>query len=112
MVKYRANDEQTSGIVSTPKGGLYGGVFDPTGFGIDPNTLALLIDARWTTMFNGPNPATTIPYAFPAQASDYTAGANLPEPPQYLTGFAPPLTADQMAATKTSLRAWWPPTRT
>jgi hypothetical protein len=68
-----ASDEQTSGIVSTPKGGLYGGLFDPTGFGIDPNTLALLIDARWTTMFNGPNPATTIPYAFPAQASDYTA---------------------------------------
>ena len=95
-----ASDEQTSGIVSTPKGGLYGGVFDPTGFGIDPNTLALLIDARWTTMFNGPNPATTIPYAFPAQASDYTAGANYPSP-QYLTGFAP-LTADQMAATKTS----------
>ena len=95
-----ASDEQTSGIVSTPKGSLYGGVFDPTGFGIDPNTLALLIDARWTTMFNGPNPVTTIPYAFPTQASDYTAGANYPSP-QYLTGFAP-LTADQMAATKTS----------
>ena len=47
-----ANDEPTSGIVSTPKGGLYGGIFDPTGLGIDPNTLALLVDARWTTTFH------------------------------------------------------------
>jgi hypothetical protein len=95
-----ANDEPTSGIVSTPKGGLYGGIFDPTGLGIDPNTLALLVDARWTTTFEGPIPATTIPYAFPAQASDYTSGTNYPGP-QYLTGFAQ-LTADQMAASKTS----------
>ncbi len=95
-----ASDEQTSGIVSTPKGGLYGGVFDPTGLGIDPNALALIIDARWTTTFNGPNPATTIPYAFPTQASDYTAGTNYPSP-QLLTGFAV-LTPDQMAASKTS----------
>ncbi len=95
-----ANDEPTSGIVSTPKGGLYGAFFDPTGLGIDPNTLALLVDARWTTTFQGPIPATTIPYAFPAQASDYTSGTNYPNP-QYLTGFAQ-LTADQMAASKIS----------
>ena len=51
-----ANDEPTSGIVSTPKGGLYGGIFDPTGLGIDPNTLALLVDARWTTTFERTHP--------------------------------------------------------
>ena len=96
-----ASDAETSGIVSTPKGGVYGGVFDPTGLGIDPNALALIIDARWTTAFNGPNPATTMPYAFPTQASDYTAGTNYPAA-QLLTGFAP-LTPDQMAASITSL---------
>jgi hypothetical protein len=95
-----ASDEQTSGIVSTPKGGLYGGLFDPTGLGIDSNALALLIDARWTTSFNGPNPATTIPYAFPTQVSDYTVVPNYPSP-QFLTGFAP-ATANQQAAVKTA----------
>jgi Ca2+-binding RTX toxin-like protein len=90
------NDEETSAIVTTPKGGLFGGILDTSG--ADANTRALLIDARWTTSFDGSTPATTIPYAFPTQTSDYGAGYPIA---QFLTGFAA-ATAGQQAAVMTA----------
>jgi hypothetical protein len=67
-----ATDTDTSSADDPiPKGGLFGGPFDSTG--LDYNTRALLIDFRWTTSNDGPQPATTIPYSFPTQTSDYTS---------------------------------------
>ena len=82
------------------KGGLFGGPFNSTG--LDYNTRALLIDFRWTTSNDGPQPATTIPYSFPTQTSDYTSAPGGYPAPNLLVGFAA-LTDDQKAATRTAL---------
>ena len=58
------------------KGGLDGGFLDT--FGIEYNTRALLIDARWTTTPNGQTTPTVMTYAFTKQASDYNAAPNYP----------------------------------
>ena len=89
-----ANDEERSTVDGIAKGGLFGGPFDSSG--LDVNTRALLIDYRWTTSFNGPDPATTISYAFPTQVSDYGPPAAYPGA-NSLVGFAP-LTDNQKAA--------------
>ena len=95
-----ATDTDTSSADDPiPKGGLFGGPFDSTG--LDYNTRALLIDFRWTTSNDGPQPATTIPYSFPTQTSDYTSAPGGYPAPNLLVGFAA-LTDDQKAATRTA----------
>jgi hypothetical protein len=81
------------------KGGLWSGPFNL--IGVDPNTRAQLIDVRWTTTNGGSIPATSIPYAFPTQASDFT---DVPEgypAPSLLVGFAE-LTPEQKTAVRFS----------
>ena len=81
------------------KGGLDGGFLDT--FGIEYNTRALLIDARWTTTPNGQTTPTVMTYAFTKQASDYNAAPNYPAQ-NLLVGFAE-LSADQKTAVRTAL---------
>jgi hypothetical protein len=89
-------DPSDSMIFNRAKGGLFSGPFDSTG--LDANVRSLLLDYRWTTTFNGSQPATTISYFFPQQASDYTDIEGY-SPPK---GFEPfrPATAQQEAATR------------
>jgi Domain of unknown function (DUF4114)/RTX calcium-binding nonapeptide repeat (4 copies)/Metallo-peptidase family M12B Reprolysin-like len=84
-------------VFDTPKGGLYGGFFDPSG--LDPNVQAVMMDYRWTTSFEGPTAATRITYSFPQDAEDYTVVPGYPAANNVDT-FAP-LTAAQMTATRT-----------
>jgi hypothetical protein len=66
-------DDSPTRVFSTAKGGLFGGPFDPSG--LDANVRALIMDFRLTTAFGGAQPASTISYFFPQQASDYTSVA-------------------------------------
>lgn len=84
--------------IDTAKGGLFSGPFNSTG--LDANVRALLIDFRWTTSFGGSQPATTISYFFPQQASDFTGVAGYPAASQIAT--FQPLTANQQAAVHTA----------
>lgn len=84
--------------IDTAKGGLFSGSFNSAG--LDANVRALLIDFRWTTSFGGSQPATTISYFFPQQASDYTSVPGYPAAAQIAT--FQPLTADQQAAVLTA----------
>ena len=65
-------------VYNTPKGGAYGGPITPPP-GLDPNVKALLMNARWTTTFNGSIPATALKYSFPTAESDYTVVAGYPD---------------------------------
>ncbi|MDB5486996.1 MAG: zinc-dependent metalloprotease [Reyranella sp.] len=56
-------------VYDTPKGGLYGGPFDSSG--LDPNVRALLMDYRWTTVFDGNTAATQATFSFPTSTQDY-----------------------------------------
>ena len=89
-------DSSSSSIFNMAKGGLFSGPFDSSG--LDPNVRALLMDFRWTTAFGGSQPATTISYFFPQQASDFTRVAGYTSSTQ-IASFQP-LTADQQAAAK------------
>jgi serralysin len=55
----------------TPKGGLYGGPFNPAG--LDPNVIAQIMNERWVTSFGGSVTPTTMTYSFPTSAADYTS---------------------------------------
>ena len=81
------------------KGGLDGGFFDT--FGIEYNTRALLIDARWTTAPSVQTTPTVMTYAFPKQVTDYTEAPNYPNQ-NLLAGFAE-LSADQKLAVRSAL---------
>jgi hypothetical protein len=95
-----ATDTDTSSVDDPiAKGGVFGGPFDSTG--LDANVRALLVDFRWTTSSEGPHPATTIPYSFPTQTSDYTSVPGGYAAPNLLVGFAE-LTADQKDAVRTA----------
>ena len=89
--------DPNASVFDTPKGGLYGGFFDPSG--LDPNVQAVMMDYRWTTSFDGPTAATRITYSFPHAAVDYTVAPGYPAAENVAT-FAP-LTAAQMAAART-----------
>ncbi|MFG1466295.1 DUF4114 domain-containing protein [Xanthobacter sp. DSM 24535] len=88
-------DTGPNNIFTTPKGGLYGGPFDSSA--LDPNVRAVLMDYRWTTVFDGATAATTIPYSFPTSEADYTVVPGYPDP---VTGFGA-LTAIQKDAVRT-----------
>ena len=81
------------------KGGLDGGFLDT--FGVEYNTRALLIDARWTTTPNGQTTPTVMTYAFTKDVSDYTAAPNY-SAQNLLVGFAE-VTSEQKIAVRTAL---------
>jgi len=95
-----ANDTPPEGQDPIPKGGLFGGLFDPS-LDLDNNIRAVLSNAFWTTSLDGSQPATTIPYAFPTLVTDYTSVPGGYFNPAALQGFAP-LTVDQKNAVRTA----------
>jgi serralysin len=95
-----ANDTPPEEQDPIPKGGLFGGLFDPS-LDLDNNIRAVLSNAFWTTSLNGSRPATTIPYAFPTLVTDYTSVPGGYFNPAALQGFAP-LTVDQKSAARTA----------
>ena len=76
-------DNDGTSIYSTPKGGLYGGPLDPAG--LDPNVQATLMGFRWTTSFEGSQPATTIHYSFPTSVRELQRPSPATRPPQSST---------------------------
>ncbi|TDT99814.1 serralysin [Azorhizobium sp. AG788] len=90
----------TSTIFDQPKGGLYSGSISTVG--LDPNVKSELMDYRWTTSFNGSQPATVMTYAFPTSAADYSSIAGGYPDTQELDQFAP-VTQAQMNAVRTAL---------
>ncbi len=84
-------------VFSTPKGGLYGGPFSTTGLGLDPNVNALIMGSRWTTAYDGPDPATHMAYYFAASASDFGDIYPSPNTVNPVATFTP-LSASQQAA--------------
>jgi hypothetical protein len=91
-------DDPVPSIFNTPKGGLFGGPFDPSG--LDANVRAEIMDWRWTTVFGGSQAATKIPYAFPTAASDYTSVTGYPATAEIAT--FEPLGDIQKAAVRTT----------
>ena len=94
MSEDRPNEPVPTNFTS-PKGGLYGAVFDSSGI-TDSNVRAILMDNRWVTALGGTTPATRITYAFPQQVSDYTDVAGYPGAALLATFM--PVTAIQQAA--------------
>ena len=90
--------DPTGSIVSTPKGGLFGGPFNSSG--LDPNVRAVMMDYRWTSSFGGSIAATQIPYSFPGSAADFLVVAGYPE--AGLISTFKPATPAQQAATRTA----------
>ena len=86
-------------VYSRPKGGLFGGPVDLTG--LDPNVVAQLMGYRWTTSFEGSQPATTIRYAFPSSTAAYTSDPTYPSTNDLAT--FQPLNEFQEAAVRTGL---------
>ena len=91
-------DDPVPSIFNTPKGGLFGGPFDPSG--LDANVRAEIMDWRWTTVLGGSQAATKIPYAFPTEASDYTTVTGYPATAEIAT--FEPLGDIQKAAVRTT----------
>jgi Metallo-peptidase family M12B Reprolysin-like len=84
-------------VYNTPKGGVFGGAFDPSG--LDPNVLATLMGYRWTTSFEGSQPATKMFYSFPTTADQYLAVPSYPSSNDLQT--FQPVTELQKAAVRT-----------
>ncbi|MFG1397010.1 DUF4114 domain-containing protein [Roseixanthobacter pseudopolyaromaticivorans] len=92
-------DTGPGNVFDTPKGGLYGGAFDPSA--LDPNVRAVLMGYRWTTAFEGQVPATTLTYFFPTSTNDYlSAPGGYPDDGDLAT--FQPLTAAQRTAALTA----------
>lgn len=91
-------DGSPPSVYSTPKGGLYGGPFDPAD--LDANVRALIMDFRWTKAFGGAEPATKISYFFPQDVGNYSAVTGYPSPDE-IANFQP-VTAVQKTAVLTA----------
>ena len=86
---------QTATDITSPKGGSFGGQFAPPA-GLDPNTLAILMNSRWTTAAGGATAATNLTYAFPGAKTDYTSVATYPQLAE--VAISSPLSAEQRQA--------------